>query len=297
MIIPGGWCMRSNTTKRASSGLFLAGLVLVFFGRSAEALDFDNAKWIWYSPGAEAALGELPAAVNYMRGSLDVPADGSVQSAEIIATCDNLFVLYLNGKAVGESGASNNVWNQPRRWDVTGWMVPGKNTVAVQAVNTLPGPAGMIFKLAVRLSDGRELTLDSDAAWLCESREQPSWQARDFDDTHWNDARVVGLYGDQPWRKVKIPDQAQPAPAAIGQVEKFAKEALREAARQQRVATVLEQEPSDGFRWPGPIAFVGDDRSLYRPLAHSASSYDSLSVTIFNPRSSRAFPEHDLPAP
>jgi HEAT repeat protein len=276
-------------------------LTLIFASTSAQAagpLDFDGSKWIWYTPGVEAALGELPAAVNYMRGSLLVPADAQIESAEIIATCDNLFVLYLNGQPVGESGAGNNVWNQPKRWDVTTQIVPGKkNSLAVQAVNTLPGPAGLIVKLVVRLSEGRELVLPSDATWLCESSEHPSWQAPNFDDSHWSDARVVGQYGDAPWRKVKIPAQSQPAGTPIGEVEKFAKEALREAARQQRVATVTELSPGDDFAWPAAIAFVGDDRSLYRPLTHTASSLDSLNVTIFNPRNSRAFPEHDLPAP
>lgn len=183
-----------------------AGMVLILLWIStaawaAEPLDFSGAKWIWYTPGVEAALGELPAAVNYLRGSLAVPEGAGIQSAEIVATCDNLFVLYVNGKPVGESGASNHAWNQPKRWDVTGLVVPGKkNSVAVQAVNTLPGPAGLIVKLVVRLAGGEELVLASDATWLCESTEHPSWQAADFDDSHWSDARVVGQYGDLPVR-------------------------------------------------------------------------------------------------
>ncbi len=274
---------------------------LIFASTTVEAagpLDFDGSKWIWFTPGVEAALGELPAAVNYLRGSLLVPDGSKIESAEVIATCDNLFVLYLNGKPVGESGASNNVWNQPKRWDVTAEIAPGKkNSVAVQAVNTLPGPAGLIVKLVVRLSDGQELLLSSDAAWRCESTEHPSWQSPDFDDSHWSDARVVGQYGDSPWHKVSVPAQAEPAGTPIGEVARFAKEALQEAARQQRVAAVTEQLPGDDFTWPAAIAFVGGDRSLSRPLVHTASSLDSLNVTIFNPRNSRAFPEHDLPAP
>ena len=80
-------------------------------------------------------------------------------------------------------------------------------------------------------------------------------------------------------------------------MDKFAAASLREAAKQQRVANVVEEASDGKFVWPEAIAFVGDDRSLYRPLAPTASSQDSLNVTIFNPRNSRAFPEHDLPAP
>ncbi len=289
--------MRQGKERMARIGMALCLVLLAGATAKAAPLDFDGSKWIWYSPGAEAALGQLPAAVNYMRGSLEVPEGANVESAEVIATCDNLFVLHLNGRPVGESGANNSSWSVSKRWDVSERIVPGRNSVAAQAVNTLPGPAGFILKLVVRLSDGRELVLHSGSGWLCESREHPSWQAADFDETHWNDARVVGQYGDAPWGRAKIPAQAQPAGTPIGGVEKFAKAALREAAKQQRVASVVERLPDADFAWPAAIAFVGDDRSLYRPLAPAASSYDSLSVTIFNPRNSRAFPEHDLPAP
>lgn len=278
-------------------GIALALICAATSGGTAAPLDFDGSSWIWYSPGADIPLGQLPAAANYMRGKLEVPEGAKVESADVIATCDNLFVLYLNGRPVGESGADNNAWGKPKRWNVTEWIVPGRNSVAVKAVNTLPGPGGMILKLVVRLADGNELVLHSDATWLCESREHPSWQAADFDDTHWNDAHVVGQYGDTPWRKVKIPAQAQPAGTPIGAVEKFAVASLRNAAKLQRVANVVEATPDADFTWPSSIAFVGEDRSLYRPLTPTASSQDSLNVTIFNPRNSRAYPEHDLPAP
>jgi len=49
--------------------------------------------------------------------------------------------------------------------------------------------------------------------------------------------------------------------------------------------------------WPEAVVFIGEDCSLDRPHGGTGTSYDSLSVTIFNPRKSRAFPEHDLPAP
>ena len=277
--------------------LFVIAILCLTATANAAPLDFDGSKWIWYSPGAEVPLGQLPAAANYMRANLDVPKGAKVEAADIIATCDNLFVLYLNGKPVGESAANNNAWGRPKRWNVTEWIVPGRNSVAVKAVNTLPGPGGMILKLVVRLDDGRELVLHSDATWLCDSREHPSWQDPDFDDTHWNDARVVGQYGNAPWRRVKVPAQGQPAGTPIGPVDKFATASLREAAKHQRITNVVELTPDDNFDWPERIAFIGDDRSLYRPLTRASSSKDSLSVTIFNPRNSRAFPEHDLPAP
>ena len=55
--------------------------------------------------------------------------------------------------------------------------------------------------------------------------------------------------------------------------------------------------PAD-FVWPEAIVFVDDDCSLYRENSpRGDTALDSLHVMIFNPRRSRAFSEHDLPAP
>ena len=109
-----GCCNSKNVVNDSVLLLWLSSCLAGI--AKADPLDFDGSKWIWYSPGAEVPLGQLPAAANYMRSTLDVPDGAKVEAAEVIATCDNLFVLYLNGKPVGESGANNNAWGQPRRW-------------------------------------------------------------------------------------------------------------------------------------------------------------------------------------
>ncbi len=48
---------------------------------------------------------------------------------------------------------------------------------------------------------------------------------------------------------------------------------------------------------PAGVVFLGDDCSLYRPAARTGTAADSLTVTVFTVRRSRAFPEHDLPGP
>ncbi len=78
-----------------------------------------------------------------------------------------------------------------------------------------------------------------------------------------------------------------------GAVAKKGVDVLKRAIRAG--ATVVEREAPDGFEWPGAIVFLGDDCSLYRPKGSKGTAADSLNVTIFNPRNSRAFPEHDLP--
>ncbi|NUQ66586.1 MAG: PD40 domain-containing protein, partial [Pirellulales bacterium] len=258
---------------------------------------FDGAQWIWSSPETDGDLGSLSAGVSYFRSEVTIPESPALKSAEVVITADNLFVLYLNGRAVGESEASNSAWGQAKRWDLTGLLVPGRTVVGIEAVNTLPGPAGLIVKFVAELADGQRIVLASDAHWKCSQRDAANWQQPDFDDQKWPPASSVGAYGARPWGHVAIPPVAQPGGEPVGKVQKAAMEALEQAVRQGQVVAVTEEAPPENFQWPDAVAFVGDDCSLYRPYSNTGNSYDSLSVTIFNPRKSRTFPEHDLPAP
>ena len=263
----------------------------------AEPLSFDEAKWIWPSFGSNGDLNSMSAGVGYFRAEITVPESPSLELAEVIVTADNLFVLYLNGQSVGESETDNNAWHKPKRWDVTNLLVPGRTIVAVEAVNTLPGPAALIVKLVAKLADGQQIVLASDATWKCSYREESNWQQPDFDDQKWRAAQVVGQFGVSPWGKVAVPATAAPGGAPVGKVHQTIRQVLEQAVKRGHVGPVVEEAPPEDFSWPEAIVFLGDDCSLYRPHQSNGTSYDSLTVTIFNPRKSRAFPEHDLPAP
>jgi HEAT repeat protein len=278
--------------------LVLAAILAMTFGGLAagqsSSIGFDGASWIW-SSSAGAELSSFPAGVYFFRAELNLPRDAKVESAEVIATTDNLFVLYVNGQGAGESGTDNNAWASPQRFDIAKLLVPGRNVFAVKAVNTLPGPAGLLLKTVVRLADGQEIALRSGEAWKCGLTEQANWQQLAFEDGQWSAVRIVGEFGDAPWGKVPVPAAAKSAGEPLGEVDQMAATVLRQVIRQGTL--VVEQAPPDDFSWPEGIVFLGDDCSLYRPQGATNSSLDSLNVTIFNPRKSRAFPEHDLPAP
>jgi len=260
-----------------------------------QSIGFDDAQWIWCL--GETPVGSLPACVNYFRAEVMIPESPALKSAEIIATADNLFVLYLNGQPVGESDPDNSAWQRPQRWDVTTLLVPGRTVVAVEAINTLPGPAGLILKLVVEMADGNQIVLASDATWTCSMEQEANWQQSDFDDQQWPHVDVIGDFGVGPWGKVAIPSESQPGGGPVGKVAQKTGEILEQAAKQGHIGAVKKQMPSQDYQWPEALIFVGDDCSLYRPLEGTNSAMDSLTVTIFNPRKSRAFPEHDLPAP
>ncbi|MCX7824729.1 MAG: HEAT repeat domain-containing protein [Verrucomicrobiae bacterium] len=284
----------------ATVTLILPGCVAL---GAATAPTFEGAKWIWYSREPMPLSQSFRAGVHYFRGTLTLPARAQVRSAEMVITADNLYTVYINGKLAGEGHPDPNKWNQPKWFDVAAMLVLGRNVVAVEAVNTMPGAAALIVKLVARLADGNEVVLISDENWKCNGAEVSNWQQPGFDDKKWQAAHVVGEFGIRPWGKVAARGALVPA----GEPQDEARKATaQEIERHKLVARrggrpipreVVEVKPPADYVWPEGIIFVGEDCSLYRPLEHKGNAYDSLNVTIFNPRDSRAFPEHDLPTP
>ncbi|MCX5682243.1 MAG: HEAT repeat domain-containing protein, partial [Planctomycetota bacterium] len=278
-----------------------AALALGLMGfAQPEPVGFDGAQWIWLwpDPGAPSALPLAGAA--YFRTTLTLPDGAAVKAADAFITADNLFTLYLSGKPVGQSTSNPNDWNKPKRFDVAALLAPGRNVVAVEGVNTLDGPAGLLVKFIVTLADGRQISLASDDSWKCSEKESPNWQAPAFDDKSWQAAHIVSEYGAAPWGKFARNLAATPAEKPLEAGKPLA-DWQKVLAGQQRASApasrLTEITPPADYPWPAAVVFVGDDCSLYREGKPLVGPHSTLSVTIFNARKSRACPEHDLPAP
>ncbi len=219
---------------------------------------------------------DQPAGAAWFRAGMAVSEKARIRSAELFITADNLYTVYLNGRFAGESAADPNAWRRAKRLDVAPLLAAGHNVIAIEAVNTAPGPSGVIARLAVELIDGQKFELVTTPAWKCATKEPPNWQQPELNDQTWSTAIHLAAYGAAPWGKLEVPAQRQ----AAGKSD-----------------SGLDSAPPANFVWPSALVYVGDDCSLYRPTAATGNCYDSLSVTVFNPRDSRAFPEHDLPSP
>lgn len=266
---------------------------------------FDGAKWIWFSrePMPLSTAQSFPGGVHYFRASVTLPDPAQLRSAEVIITADNLFSLYLNGELAGESEVDGSAWGRPKRFDVAHLLVRGSNVIAIEAVNTVPSPAGLLMKLVAHPAEGPPMTLVTDETWRSTDQETPDWAQAGFDDQGWRAVHVAGDFGAAPWGRLAVTPALLRAGAPLDERRRQLREELEHLKETARLGVgpgprpVRERTPPADYPWPEAVVFVGDDCSLYRPPTHTGTSYDSLTVTTFNPHHSRAFPEHDLPAP
>jgi putative heme-binding domain-containing protein len=86
--------------------------------------------------------------------------EGKVKRATLVASCDNILAVFINGKRI----ASSNNWEAPVMLDVTAHVKPGKNILLVEAANA-GGAAGMALKLVLQSDEGKFRYLVSDKSW------------------------------------------------------------------------------------------------------------------------------------
>ena len=273
----------------------ISAILLLWNGiAAAQGLDFGESRWIWTAPEGAERVGQFDAGARYFRATLSIPESPTVVKAECIVSCDNLYVLHLNGRVVGESAVGADAWRYARRFDLTQQLTPGQAVFAIAGYNTLPGAAGLLLTLQLTLENGEQIVLRSDGRWKCSASFIQNWEQPNFDDQGWANAVELAAYGAAPWHGVEISPDVVPADSPVGLVQA----AMSDAASAVASNTVALQDAGAGFAWPARIVYVGDDCSLYRPAKNTGdSAMDSLSVTIFNPQNSRSYPEHDLPGP
>lgn len=166
-----------------------------------------DAAWIWY-PGGKSTVG-APIGTRYFRRSVNLPEGRRIRKAFWLATADDSFVAFVNGRSVG-GGQS---WAEVKRLDVTGQLRPGLNTLAVAATNAPSpnvapekNPAGLIGILKVEFEEGEPLLAPTDTHWRTSDKAVAGWEESEFDDAGWKEAQVSGASGTAPWGKLSGPD-------------------------------------------------------------------------------------------
>jgi putative heme-binding domain-containing protein len=149
-----------------------------------------EAEWIW-SPAYEKELAPQGDCFFRKTFNLGVPEHGVIQIA-----ADDSYELYVNGRHVGRG----TNWKALDVYDVTEYLVQGDNTVAVKAVNSKGGSAGLVARVIVEQRGSTHVEYSTDDTWKTALKDFPQWQKARFDDARWLAARSFGALGATlPW--------------------------------------------------------------------------------------------------
>jgi len=115
---------------------------------------------IW---SGDIAGGRLPAAGETRSFRRQLALDADVDAATCVATCDNGFELYVNGKKIG---AGDN-WADPKSFDLSASLLKGTNQIVVVGHNSgkVPNVAALFFQVNVTLKGGARIRMATDTAW------------------------------------------------------------------------------------------------------------------------------------
>lgn len=132
-------------------------------------------KWIWRSPAIDSPpdAGKATAPTNLpapppaagetvlIRKKLELEAEVTYGGAAV--TCDNEFILFINGKEV-DRGAN---WQQVRSIPLQHVLKKGHNEIVALVTNagSGPNPAGFYFESRLQLMNDQDLEIVSDASW------------------------------------------------------------------------------------------------------------------------------------
>lgn len=209
---------RGPAVRRLSAEQFLDSLSsLTGVWQDSPAADFDfssipakdgawidrarAAQWIWTNRGA---LTNAPHGTVYFRQHFELAE--LPEQAVAVVTCDNSFVLYVNGR---EALKSDN-YQKPRVANLLPHLRRGSNVFAVAAgngeagkTNQPAGPAGFWLAARIQRAKGGPEVIVSDKSWRASASEIAGWQNEFLADAGWESAVELGPIGSSPWNLEK----------------------------------------------------------------------------------------------
>lgn len=165
-----------------------------------------SAQWIWRREGNPAAA--VPPGRRYFRRTVVVGRESTVDSATLTLTADNAFECWVNGRQAG----SGDNFGRLYPIDLTRFLVPGTNVIAVAALNgaDYPNPAGLIGMLRIKDRGGHIAEVPTDRQWEAAQTVPDDWTRTSSPGTNWTAAMELGALGMAPWGDIQSASPVDP---------------------------------------------------------------------------------------
>ncbi|HEV7282815.1 MAG TPA: HEAT repeat domain-containing protein [Pirellulaceae bacterium] len=173
----------SPSLSRTSRRLFaLSALLAVALTVGAAPALAQQPNWIW-SP--DHTGGSVPSGSCYFRQTFRVTQP---EGGTLLIVADDEFVVYLNGKKVGENATPL----QTTRYDLRPYLQRGNNLIAIETRNSVGNSAGLAAQVYFKEQGGQWSTFVTDADWKTALKPLPFWENPAYNDSFWKSAQVFG---------------------------------------------------------------------------------------------------------
>jgi len=210
------------------------------------------AEWIWDPAAPDSEV------TRFFRREFDldsVPAD-----ARINITCDNGYVLYVNGTELGRERISGEAgWGRAERFEVSKLLRPGRNAIAVEAIN-LVGVGGLVLEAVAGTAPDLKALATTNKDWRVTDAPADGWTQPGFDDAAWGEPRVLGAIPLAQWSNVIGLETAfvhrfgAPIADVRNVSDRIADGALRVSVPEGRHSVQLYYTTPGGFDYQNPAA-------------------------------------------
>ncbi len=143
-----------------------------------------KSRWVWNRVDA----GQSPENEKVtMRRAFELKA--IPERAALVATCDNEFDLFLNGKKI----LSGNQWDRIKGTIIVKNLRVGKNELLLAGRNggNAPNPAGALLEARLSFEDGTALTIGTDEQWEW-THDVPEKNGKMKGESEWKRVALVG---------------------------------------------------------------------------------------------------------
>jgi glucose/arabinose dehydrogenase len=167
--------------------LLFMGLLLL--PAAFEPAAAQEAQWIW-TP--EHPPDAVPQGDCFFRKSFTLSA--APENAQIMIAADDRFELFVNARQVGAGESTRRLIP----FNVTRYLVRGRNTVAVKVQNSNGPTAALVARVMVKQADAGWTSYSTDASWRTHLRPLPLWNLPIYNDSRWSEAVAFGALGETP---------------------------------------------------------------------------------------------------
>lgn len=157
--------------------------ILLALGLAPTSTGFGQGADLIWSPRHEA--DQIPVSQCHFRKKFTLI---NPEKAEIFITADDSFELYINGQLVQSGSEIDTVY----QIDISSFLKPGVNLVAMKVENFYGQSAGLAARLRVKeRNETRWRSLKTDNSWKTRIDQIADWKSNGYNDIGWLSANVL----------------------------------------------------------------------------------------------------------